>query len=161
MMPTNGSQPFLPEIISLDGKWRERHPAALTSGDVLNWAILDACTARVAGGLIDAGLKKGDRVGIVTSNGAAMLEILLGTMKAGAVELRDALPRDATGKLLRRELREPYWRGGAPMPADAPGHRCGFRGIAGVGRAPDFWNPELARRSRSSSRTPSKPRRRR
>jgi acyl-CoA synthetase (AMP-forming)/AMP-acid ligase II len=26
------------------------------------------------------------------------------------VELRDDLPRNATGKLLRRELREPYWK---------------------------------------------------
>jgi len=26
------------------------------------------------------------------------------------VELREALPRNATGKLLRRELREPYWK---------------------------------------------------
>jgi acyl-CoA synthetase (AMP-forming)/AMP-acid ligase II len=84
-MPANGCQPFLPEILSLHGKWRSRHPAALTPDDVLTWATLDARTARVASGLIDDGLKKGDRVGIVMSNGAPMLEAMLGAMKAGTV----------------------------------------------------------------------------
>ena len=28
-----------------------------------------------------------------------------------SIELRDELPRNATGKVLRRKLREPYWRG--------------------------------------------------
>jgi acyl-CoA synthetase (AMP-forming)/AMP-acid ligase II len=31
-----------------------------------------------------------------------------------SVEFVDALPRNATGKLLRRMLREPYWAGQAP-----------------------------------------------
>lgn len=84
-MPSNGCQPLLPEIISLHGKWRARHPAVLTPDDMLDWATLDARTSRVAGGLISAGLKKGDRAGIVMSNGAAMLEAMLGAMKAGAI----------------------------------------------------------------------------
>uniref|UniRef100_UPI003983C235 AMP-binding enzyme n=1 Tax=Rhodosalinus sp. TaxID=2047741 RepID=UPI003983C235 len=36
----------------------------------------------------------------------------LGSLKAPkSVEVRDSLPRNATGKVLRRELRAPYWAG--------------------------------------------------
>ncbi len=31
--------------------------------------------------------------------------------RLSAVELRDDLPRSTIGKLLKRELREPYWAG--------------------------------------------------
>lgn len=84
-MPSNGCQPLLPEIISLHGKWRARQTAVVAQDETLTWSELDARTSRAAGGLTAAGLKRGDRVGVVMSNGAAMLEVLLGAIKAGAV----------------------------------------------------------------------------
>jgi acyl-CoA synthetase (AMP-forming)/AMP-acid ligase II len=38
---------------------------------------------------------------------------LAGYKCPAAVDFVDALPRNATGKVLRRELREPYWNGHA------------------------------------------------
>ena len=32
-------------------------------------------------------------------------------MKPKSVEFVDALPKGPTGKILKRELREPYWQG--------------------------------------------------
>ena len=36
---------------------------------------------------------------------------LPGYMKPRRIEFADALPRNESGKILRRVLREPYWRG--------------------------------------------------
>jgi len=33
------------------------------------------------------------------------------TQRLAAVEVRDALPRSTIGKIMKRELREPYWKG--------------------------------------------------
>ncbi len=59
---------------------------ALVSGDErLTWLELDRRITQVANGLLGLGLVKGDRVALITANGAAMVEILLGINRAGCV----------------------------------------------------------------------------
>ncbi|MGD9966084.1 MAG: class I adenylate-forming enzyme family protein [Hyphomonadaceae bacterium] len=78
-------QPLLPRVFALHGRWRASQPALITHDEWLDWATLDARTNQVANGLIGAGCAKGARVGVLMSNCAAMLEVMLGAMKAGAV----------------------------------------------------------------------------
>jgi len=54
---------------------------------------------RVANGLIARGLKKGEKVS------------LLSLSSISAVAFRDDFPRNALGKVLKKLLREPYWKG--------------------------------------------------
>jgi long-chain acyl-CoA synthetase len=68
--------------------WASHKPtrAALTFQDLtLTWADLYSRSARVAQGLIAAGLKPGDRVAYVGKNGSEFIEILFATSMAGGV----------------------------------------------------------------------------
>jgi len=51
----------------------------------LDWRTLNGRANRVAQGLIAAGCARGERVGVVMDNGPAMMEIIVGAMKAGAI----------------------------------------------------------------------------
>ncbi|MBL8542789.1 MAG: AMP-binding protein [Hyphomonadaceae bacterium] len=73
------------DVISLNGRWRGGSLALVTETEQLNWRTLDARANQVANGLIDAGCGKGERVGIVMANGAPMVEVMLGAIKAGAI----------------------------------------------------------------------------
>ncbi|MEQ8802900.1 class I adenylate-forming enzyme family protein [Haliea sp.] len=79
--------PLLPEILALHGKWRAHKPA-LVCGEVrLDWAQFTAANHRFAHGLRSRGVVAGDRVGVVMSNGLAMVQALFGTLAAGAVSV--------------------------------------------------------------------------
>lgn len=79
--------PLLPEILALHGKWRGTDPALLCDGECWSWRELTAASHRFAHGLLDNGVEPGDRVGVVMSNGKAMVQTLLGIMAAGAVSV--------------------------------------------------------------------------
>ncbi|MGQ9425014.1 class I adenylate-forming enzyme family protein [Gilvimarinus sp. F26214L] len=81
------SPPLLPEILSLHGKWRARQPALVCNDVQWTWAELIEASHRFAHGLIAHGIRRGDRIGVVMSNGATMVQALLGTMAAGAVSV--------------------------------------------------------------------------
>ncbi|MFL9900368.1 AMP-binding protein [Paraburkholderia fungorum] len=64
----------------------ERSPdaAALIEGDrVTSWHELDRTTNRIANGLLQAGLVKGDRVATIVRNGAASVEMIFALAKGG------------------------------------------------------------------------------
>ncbi len=75
---------LLPDIVSLHGRWRSKHPAVIDSHASIDWRTFNCRTNQVANGLVSAGCEKGDRVAIIMSNGAAMAEVLIGAIKAGA-----------------------------------------------------------------------------
>ncbi len=77
--------PLLPGIVALHGRWRRDWPAIVSPEGTLSWAAFDRQTNRIANRLIAAGGHRGDRVALVMSNGRAMMEIMLGIMKAGCV----------------------------------------------------------------------------
>ncbi len=76
---------LLADVVSLHGRWRGGSTALVTEFEQLDWRTLDARANQVANGLIAAGCGKGERVGIVMANGAAMVEVMLGAIKAGAI----------------------------------------------------------------------------
>ena len=92
----------LPDIISLHGRWRAKHPAVIDAGGSMDWGTFNRRTDQVANGFKSAGCRHGDRIGIVMSNGAAMAEVLIGAMKAGVVAapLNPAVTDDALEAML-------------------------------------------------------------
>lgn len=74
---------FLPQIIALNGRWLQSKPAVVADGETVSWAEFDRRTAKVANGLVDAGLVKGDRVVLLMTNSVEMAEAIFGSMRAG------------------------------------------------------------------------------
>lgn len=70
-----GPAPEATAVIDLSGS----SPARWTYG------ALDALCDSIAAGLLDAGVRRGDRVGLMAANSVAALAVLLGAMRAGAV----------------------------------------------------------------------------
>jgi len=94
----------------------------------------DIKTNRVANGLKALGVKPRERISYLGKNSDIYFELLLGVMKPGktasatdiinftreriagyktpkSVDFIDALPRNPSGKILRRHLRDPFWVG--------------------------------------------------
>ncbi len=85
MIGFEAHSPLLPEILCLHGKWQSGRPAVVCGPTTLTWDQFDAHTNRVANGLIEAGVRPGDSVAVLMSNGIAMVEVLFGIIKSGGV----------------------------------------------------------------------------
>lgn len=77
--------PLLPDVVALHGRWRREWPAIVSPEGTLSWAAFDRQTNRIANRLVAAGRRRGDRVALVMANGLAMMEIMVGIMKAGCL----------------------------------------------------------------------------
>jgi len=80
----DSAAPLLPEILALHGKWRSNKEAVICGDERWTWGQFCAANHRFAHGLASHGVNPGDRVGIVMSNGIAMVQAIYGTMAAGA-----------------------------------------------------------------------------
>lgn len=79
-------QPLFPEIIELHGRWQHRD--ALICGERhCAWHEFSAQVYRLARGLNDMGINRGDRVAVVMDNGIEMAVSLFSIMAAGAVSV--------------------------------------------------------------------------
>ena len=87
MQSFEATSPLLPEILALHGKWRADQEAVSCDGQSLNWQQFVAMNHRFANGLIGQGIKPGDTVAVVMSNGIPMLQTLMGIMAMGAVSV--------------------------------------------------------------------------
>jgi len=67
------------------GKFRGQRTAFVIGGKRVSWRDFESRVARVANALIDAGLEKGDRVSLISSNNEQGLEIIYGVIRAGGV----------------------------------------------------------------------------
>lgn len=81
----HSTDPLLPDIFALHGKWRAQKPAVITETETLSWKSFSERTYQVANGLASLGLEKGDRVVVLMSNGLPMMEALFGIMAGGFV----------------------------------------------------------------------------
>ncbi|GAA5316241.1 MAG: class I adenylate-forming enzyme family protein [Candidatus Pelagadaptatus aseana] len=81
----NYKAPLLPEIFALHGKWRAGDVAVVCDDKRLTWRAFIDTNHRLAHGLLAAGFKPGDSLGVVMSNGIPMLQIMLAAMAMGVV----------------------------------------------------------------------------
>ncbi|MFT4767591.1 MAG: acyl-CoA synthetase (AMP-forming)/AMP-acid ligase II [Glaciecola sp.] len=79
--------PLFPEILALHGRWRSEKLAVATDDTRKTWSEFVADNHRFAHGLLAAGIKSGDRVGVFMENGYPMLTALFGTLASGAVSV--------------------------------------------------------------------------
>lgn len=93
---------LLPGVLTLNARWRANDIALVTDEERLDWRTLDARANQVANGLNAAGCNKGSRIGVLMSNSAAMVEVLLGAMKAGVIvaPLNPSIADDAIAAML-------------------------------------------------------------
>ncbi|MEX2458849.1 MAG: amino acid adenylation domain-containing protein [Actinomycetota bacterium] len=63
---------------------RPDHPAVVLGDRVATYAELNRLAARIAGALVEAGVERGDRVGVFAPKSVATIAALYGAMKAGA-----------------------------------------------------------------------------
>lgn len=77
--------PLMPEIIALNGRWLADKPAVICGGEVISWAGFERRTARLANGLLGAGLPHGGRVAVLMGNSAETMIVLWGIIRAGGV----------------------------------------------------------------------------
>ena len=95
--------PLLPEIFALHGKWRGVDPAVVVADQVWTWREFTAAAHQFAHGLHTLGIEPRDRVGLLMTNGFAMVQAIFGCMAAGAVvvPLNTAVSDAAAVNMLR------------------------------------------------------------
>lgn len=76
---------IITDVLSGHGKWRAGKSAIIYGDSRLTWKDFNRHINQVANGLIELGLKKGDRVSLLMSNRPEALEILFGAIRAGGV----------------------------------------------------------------------------
>ncbi len=73
------------DAIASHAKWRAERTALVCAERRVTWREFNQAIDRVANGLIKGGLSKGDKVSVLMLNSIEMLEIMMGTVKAGGV----------------------------------------------------------------------------
>ncbi len=73
------------DAIASHAKWRPDRTALVCGDRRLTWREFNQAIDRVANGLIKGGLRKGDKVSVLMLNSIEMLQIMMGTVKAGGV----------------------------------------------------------------------------
>jgi long-chain acyl-CoA synthetase len=83
--PEIGPASTLSEAIAAHAAQRPAHLALVCGDRRITWAELDDRVTRVARALVALGVSKGDKVAVLAPNCVQAVEILFGTMRAGAV----------------------------------------------------------------------------
>ena len=96
-------QPLLPERLALNARWLGDKTALVDGDRARTWREFDAATSRVARALAASGIGRGSRVVVLMSNSLEMVEVMLGTLRAGAcvVPLNVAVADAAVGAMIR------------------------------------------------------------
>ena len=96
------TDPLIPEILSLHGKWRRSREAVVCGNDRLTWSEFDNRLNKVARAARASGLQEGDRAAVMMGNGVPMIEVLFGLMKAGvtSVPLNLSVSDDALANMI-------------------------------------------------------------
>lgn len=73
------------DILASHATWQPDRTALVCGTERVTWRELNRSVNRVANGLLAAGLKRGDRVSVLMTNSVAMVQVMLGVIKAGGV----------------------------------------------------------------------------
>jgi len=73
------------DLISTHAKFRRARTAFVCGERRVTWETFDKRVSKVAHALLDGGLKKGDKVALLTLSNIEALEIMFGTIRAGGV----------------------------------------------------------------------------
>jgi len=128
----------MPNLVDLVGINANRVPhrdAVIDGPDRLSWSALDIEVGRYATTLSHAGLRRGDRVAIVSSNSMKCLMVLLGALRAGAVivPLSVRLAKPEMARVLADC--DPRLVVADPSMVDAVGAAAGARKVFALGAA--------------------------
>ncbi len=73
------------DTVLYHAKYRSTSTAFICADQHVSWADFDKRVSKVANALLAAGLQKGDKVSLLSLNSIPALEIMFGTLRAGAV----------------------------------------------------------------------------
>ncbi|MGI5328567.1 class I adenylate-forming enzyme family protein [Actinomadura nitritigenes] len=73
------------DLVRYWGRTRPEHDAIVFGGTVLSWGEVDAASDALARGLAARGVGKGDRVGLLMTNAPLLAQLMLATVKLGAI----------------------------------------------------------------------------
>jgi acyl-CoA synthetase (AMP-forming)/AMP-acid ligase II len=92
----------LPNVIAAHAVWTPDAEAVVAGDDRLTWVQLVERIDRIANGLRDRGLRKGDKVATLLDNSVELLELILGTIAAGGVivPLSPLMARDSLATMI-------------------------------------------------------------
>jgi acyl-CoA synthetase (AMP-forming)/AMP-acid ligase II len=93
---------IITDVMDSHGKWRVNKPAVVCGAERITWGAFNRRINQVANGLIARGLRKGDKVSLLSTNRLEVLEILFGTVKAGGVivPLSAMVPGDSLARMV-------------------------------------------------------------
>ena len=94
---------LFPDVFRLHGRWRPTREAVICGETRLDWRTFNARMNRVANAARAEGLCPGDRVIVLMSNGAEMIETLFGLIKAGltSVPINLSVTDEAVAGMIR------------------------------------------------------------
>jgi acyl-CoA synthetase (AMP-forming)/AMP-acid ligase II len=107
----------LADIVRIHAARQPDTAAIVFEGRTTIYRALDRAASQVANALIAEGLRPQSRVAHLDKSSDLFFELMFGVAKAnaamGSVTWRlappEALPRNPTGKILKRELRKSHW----------------------------------------------------
>lgn len=72
------------DAIRHNARFAPRHPAVICEDEILTWSELEFATRKAANAMIDAGVRKGDKVGLLLSNGMPAFITYWAAIRMGA-----------------------------------------------------------------------------
>jgi len=141
----NNPDVIVTAVMAGHARWRGSKTAVVCGDKRLTWEAFNRRLNRVANGLIQRGLKRGDKVSMLMTNSIEMVEILFGTVKAGGVivPLSAMVPGDSLARMVANSDSRFLFTGSKLIPEIEP-HRPSLKNIApdgffAVGAVPEGW----------------------
>ena len=93
----------LSDVIERHARHRPTRAVLVSNGEEISWRQFELSTRRIAKALLDEGLEQGDRVALLMANGVAMVQAIVGALRAGivVVPLNPTVTDDTLAAMIR------------------------------------------------------------